>query len=71
MDGRRLFKPTGVSLSPDHRRAVSWLAKQDGHSVISRVIQDLIHREMVERLGADWSAVLREAGDEAEVARVA
>lgn len=59
MERGRVFKASGVSLSPDQRRAVEWLAARDGHNVASRVFQSLIDREMVNRLGPDWPARLR------------
>ncbi len=48
-----------VSLQPDHERAIRFIAQEDGHGKVSRAVQELIEREMVERLGSRWRRQVR------------
>ncbi len=49
---RRVLR--GLSLQPEHESAVRYLATEQGHGNVSRIIQDLIESEMRERIGRDW-----------------
>lgn len=64
---RGVFRTRGISLDPDHSRAVDWIADQDGHGNASRVVQRLIEAEAARKLGPDWREAVRErAADLAE-----
>lgn len=57
-----------VTLTVDQRAAVAFLAYRDGHEMASRVIQDMLTRELERRYGKDWRQVVRAWTERGEVA---
>jgi hypothetical protein len=47
-----------ISLLPRHKRALDWMADQNGNDQRSLVVRELIEREMRARLGSDWHTKL-------------
>ncbi len=52
--GKRRRVIRGLSLQPEHERAIRSIAVEQGHGNVSRIVQDLIEAEMRSRIGKDW-----------------
>lgn len=45
---------TGINIRPVEKKALIFLAHQDGHSMIAPVVRKLINERMKSELGPDW-----------------
>lgn len=51
-----------VSFPPEHVAAIEEIAAEESHGNFSRIVQDLIEREMRARHGRDWRSRVVDAG---------
>lgn len=51
----RLYIKRSISFSPRQLKGLRYAAQDDGHTNVSRLIQDLVEAELRRRYGRDWA----------------